>query len=284
MSSLHGLDELVKRVERIQYECGSADRDRKSKDDLQKDEFLRLKQGMYSALYAVLEAIRERQALQRKHGNCIEAIQKRAFIDDKLKQLDGDLRRMQEVYRLQSQKKHKFTDEELESRFQDVQVLKKKLEEAKATYRNQGTVTDDELKTITEMRRGLGLNPQTGVPLDLEAGDSGREPTEEEKAAMGKWQQRDQDFDRQLEVIGDGVDRLGQIAERIGQTAQKQNVMLSEVHKKMDKNNTSVQQLNQKIKKVMSSQKNSTFFCRLVLVIVLLGCIGFVYQQSLRKK
>ncbi|CEM05171.1 unnamed protein product [Vitrella brassicaformis CCMP3155] len=284
-SSLHGVDELLKRLERIQEECGSIDKAAKDRKDGPKDEFLRLKEDIYSALFEVKEAIRERQVLQKRVGNSFEVIQKGVFITDTLKSLDADFKKIQELYKKQSNQRRKFEETELESRFQALQIMKKQLEEAKTSFKTGGALNredDIEIKTVLEQRAGLGLSAG-GVHIQVDStGGQPMSPTEDEERAMYRWKHRDAQFDKQVEEIGEGVERLGEIATQINVTADKQTAMAAEIQKTAEKASAELNKMNVKLKKFMEEQKNSNFFCRIILVICLIGCVGFIWNAVMK--
>jgi len=299
------------RVDRIATECTKdGKKDASGAGGKQKDDFLAAKSGLYQLLYEVKENIRERHTLQRRNGNTYETIRKGAEISEQLKQIDVDFKKIQDIHKKQRgfarRRSLGLTDEELDNRLSDLNLLKQQIEEARTAFRNNRAISTDKLTSmsgasplstrtttadhvvpprtigaptaregggevaldIAEERRALGLSSPGG---------GAREPTEAERQAMDRWKRRDQAMDRQLDEIGEGVERLGDIAQNINATADRHTVMAQEIARSADKAHSNLQTLSLKMKKVMETQRNSTFFCRIILVVVLIGCVGYIY-------
>uniref|UniRef100_A0A0G4I743 t-SNARE coiled-coil homology domain-containing protein n=1 Tax=Chromera velia CCMP2878 TaxID=1169474 RepID=A0A0G4I743_9ALVE len=281
MSAIRGIDELMTRLERVEIETGVKQKEGQQPEQPQiKDDFLRLRAIMYDNLGETLEAIKERHNIQKRKGNCVEAVQKGAFVKEQLKKLDLDFVKLHDIYRKQSTQKRKFSEEEMKKRFEDMQDLKRRIEEAKMTFRNAGGVKSQDLKTITEMRRQMNLEAgNTGKGAGAGVRREAEEVTEEDKKTMQRWKERDEDFDRQLGLIGEGADRIKEVGQRIGDLADQQNAAVTELHGDADQAQGEINELNIKIKKVMDSQKNTTFFCRIILIVVLIALLGFLFTR-----
>eukprot|EP00745_Piridium_sociabile_P038816 TRINITY_DN71327_c0_g1_i2.p1 TRINITY_DN71327_c0_g1~~TRINITY_DN71327_c0_g1_i2.p1 ORF type:complete len:166 (-),score=24.49 TRINITY_DN71327_c0_g1_i2:57-554(-) len=138
-SCVSGIDDFQRRLAHLEDCCGGnpgvASGEANSGN---KDEFLRLKDQLYGNLSLVKAEIRERQALQRRSGNTFDVIHKGVAITDYFKQIDLDFRRAQDVYRKQSTQRRKFTEADLEKRFETLSIMKRQIEEARLHYRTGG--------------------------------------------------------------------------------------------------------------------------------------------------
>eukprot|EP00923_Selenidium_pygospionis_P034660 GHVN01060327.1.p1 GENE.GHVN01060327.1~~GHVN01060327.1.p1 ORF type:complete len:178 (+),score=30.36 GHVN01060327.1:106-639(+) len=145
------MNQLLVRVEHIEKDCLG---EKSKKDEIAEieDEFLRNKAYMYTTIHEVKDLIRERHVLQRKSGNNVETIQKKAAITEKLRALELDYVKLEDTYKKQAKQKKKFGTEELENRFQDVQVLKRQLAEVNDVNRNMNNYSPTEIRALTEIR------------------------------------------------------------------------------------------------------------------------------------
>merc|ERR1712151_920962 len=100
-----------------------------------------------------------------------------------------------------------------------------------------------------------------------------------EKAGIDKIRQRDQELDNQVGQLEKGVDRLGDLARNLGTQAERQRTIADGIGVDVEKADKDLQDLNKKVSEVMKYEKNTNFCCQMVLVIVLLCCVGFIFQQ-----
>lgn len=288
-SVLLGISKYEKILEDIAEACGEGKA--KKKEAESKDEFIRTKKAIYQMLTTLRTNIRERQAHQKRHGNSHESIERGLRIREQIKQLEKTLPKLQEVHRKQQQKtlfkNKKLTVEEIEERFQDIRIVKRQLEEAKQWFA-QGNAPD----LAAEEGGGLGLGDAdlrielfgskaegSGAAGVAAVDKSGRGLNEDESTAMDRWKQKDAEFDQLLDEIGDIADRLNPLAQKIGAAAERQSIMAQEVIRKTDKAEADVRNLNVRIRNVMNYQKNTTFFCQLMLGIALLTGFGYAYAK-----
>jgi len=64
-------------------------------------------------------------------------------------------------------------------------------------------------------------------------------------------EERDADFDKQLDEIGEGIQDLAEIAALQGEEVKRQSVMLQNVNNKMDAVNERMLNVNQKMKETL---------------------------------
>eukprot|EP00439_Symbiodinium_sp_Y106_P054356 s1795_g7.t1 len=153
-TQLHGIGDLVKRLEAIADACG----EQKSKEDLPKDEFLRLKQRVYVLLEQGRNDIHERQKLLSKRGNCTESIRKGHEVRQALDELRASLPKLQALHKkAQSKRGAKAKKEELQARYQDIRVLKRHVDELNELFqRSQNEAHGQEIAPST-LGKSLGL-------------------------------------------------------------------------------------------------------------------------------
>ena len=106
--------------------------------------------------------------------------------------------------------------------------------------------------------------------------------TDDQRQQILQLEERDADFDRQLDEIGEGIQDLAEIAALQGEEVKRQSVMLDNVNNKMDRVNDRLAGVNTKMKETLEEVgRASDKLCIDIMCIVL--AIGFgavIYQFS----
>lgn len=278
-SQLVGMSQHIKRLEEIAEKCG----EKKKKQEETKDGFVKTKANMYRMLEVLRENIRNRQAIQKAHGNCVEAIEKGVRIREQLAALDSMLPKLQEIHKKQANKTRTFTREEIGARYQDIRMLKRHIDEARSVFLGNG----DEESGLAPLPDVDGLEKGPRATLfgnasglrDAARVDTQRDLNDEEAGAMARFKNRDDQFDAMLDEISLTIDRLNPLAQQIGQTAQRQQLLAEDITESADKAEDDLRQMNVRLHQVMEYEKGTTFFCRMILICTLLGMGGFVFNQ-----
>eukprot|EP00922_Rhytidocystis_sp_ex-Travisia-forbesii_P061330 GHVS01090921.1.p1 GENE.GHVS01090921.1~~GHVS01090921.1.p1 ORF type:complete len:321 (-),score=88.57 GHVS01090921.1:497-1459(-) len=280
------LDELLSKVEMIEKECLVDERSQEHMLDKLgqvKDEFNRIKGGIYIYMEECRSLIRERQEIVRLSGNSVDSIERGVKINGSLKRMEQDFRRLVEVYTRQCRQRTKLelSDEELEERYKAINMVKRQIEECRATSRlfgGRGGAGEDvggveeTFKTLTELRT---------EKLDGGEGEGRVVVTwEDEKAedveVIERWRERDAEFDKHIAEIGDAVDRIGEVAVTIGDKAEVQGQMAEELQLQTDDAANELKIVNNALRTVIKKQKSATCCCRVVLAVILLGLVLLV--------
>lgn len=88
-------------------------------------------------------------------------------------------------------------------------------------------------------------------------------------------EERDADFDRQLDEIGEGIQDLAEIAALQGEEVKRQAVMLDNLNNKMDKVNERMTNVNKRMKETLEEVgRSGDKLCVDIMCICL--AIGFV--------
>lgn len=105
-------------------------------------------------------------------------------------------------------------------------------------------------------------------------GGGGADLTSGQRQQMLQLEERDADFDRQLDEIGEGIQDLAEIAQLQGEEVQKQSEMLDQVNAKMDKVTDRMENVNKRMKETLEEVgRSSDKLCVDIMCIVLM--IGF---------
>lgn len=206
-------------------------------------------------------------------------IQKGALIGRNIDTMLQKFVQLKEVFKKQT-KQTTLPASELDTRFQELQVIKKQLEECQHLHKRGADVPQAQMKTLTDF---LNQMEKAGVapPSQFSAGDRGgwREPSEEEQAVMSRWAARDKEFDKQIWQVGEGVDRLHAIAIEVRNKAEIQGQKALELSRQADEANKEVVAVNEKLAGLVSSGTGINFCCKLLMCIVLVTLIGLIVQN-----
>jgi seryl-tRNA synthetase len=277
-TQLQGIGEYVKRLEKIAEECG----DKVQKDAAQKDEFLRHKKRCYDLLEQVREDILERQTILKRRGNCYETIQKGNHIRQQLAELKGTVPKLQQLHK-KAEKRWGASKRqgELSERFQAIRLLNRQVKEADELFISCNAAGSDASAALLLGSNGSGPAASLFGNLRHAAAeeDTKRDLTGEEKDAIDKIRGRDADIDKEIDGVGKVVDRLQDMAENIGRSAERQKIAAEGLTTDVIKADDDLKELNKKVTEIRKYEKNTNFCCQMVLVIGLLCCTGFIFQQ-----
>lgn len=127
---------------------------------------------------------------------------------------------------------------------------------------------------------GGGGNSKASWAKTGAGGSSGAALTDDQREQMLQLEERDADFDRQLDEIGEGIQDLAEIAALQGEEVKRQGVMLDNVNNKMDQVNERMVSVNSKMKETLDEVgRASDKLCVDIMCIVLaLGFGSIIYQ------
>jgi hypothetical protein len=115
-------------------------------------------------------------------------------------------------------------------------------------------------------------------------GGSGEvELTHHQSLQMQQIESRDQDFDKQLEEIGEGLQDLAEIAQLQNEEVRRQNLMLDNVGNKLDGAQEHLTNINAKIKDTLDSVRGADKICVDIMCIVMMVGLGAVLYQLIKK-
>mmetsp|Transcript_6261 Transcript_6261/g.16967 ORF Transcript_6261/g.16967 Transcript_6261/m.16967 type:complete len:278 (-) Transcript_6261:110-943(-) len=272
-TQLHGMSELIRRLEAIAEACG----EKTQKDAAhEKDEFLRVKRRVYTLLESSRGDIHDREALLKKRGNCFETIQKGHAIRQSLDELRQSMPRLQELHKkAQGKRSAGRKQEELQARYKDIRILKRHVDEVHDLFLRSGA--EGAGAGSEPAAQLLGLRSAAYAPASGE--NSKRGLTDEERSALEHMKRRDEELDKEVAELGLVVERLDPLARQIGISADHMRQRAENMNEDVAQAEKDMQLLNKKITEVMRYEKNTNCCCQMVLGIALLCCVGFVFNQ-----
>jgi len=217
--------------------------------------FLELKSRIVDRLKTIHQLLKDTKQLEGAgYGgdNAKDIIKMQAETRENVRQATDEWRELEAIYKKEARKKKsKFTAEELEVQSELVKRLYAEIEKVK----------DAQMKGYARSRTpdaAAALNTKA-LTYDPSGGSLGKKPswggtgggvalTSDQKQQMLQLEERDADFDLQLDEIGEGIQDLAEIAQQQGEEVRLQNQMLDKVDKKLDKNLERMTTVNSRMK------------------------------------
>ena len=114
-------------------------------------------------------------------------------------------------------------------------------------------------------------------------GGSGIEMTEGQRMKVQQLQDRDREFDNQLDEIGEGIQDLAEIAEMQGEEVKRQNVMLDNLNDKIENVQDHMTNVNSKMKETLDEVgRSSDKLCVDIMCIMIMVGFGAVLYNFIR--
>merc|ERR1712238_396178 len=104
--------------------------------------------------------------------------------------------------------------------------------------------------------------------------------TSDQKQQMLQLEERDADFDLQLDEIGEGIQDLAEIAQQQGEEVRLQTQMLDKVDKKLDKNLERMTTVNTKIKDTLEEvgRAGDKLMIDIMCIVLAIGFGAVIYN------
>jgi syntaxin of plants SYP7 len=93
----------------------------------------------------------------------------------------------------------------------------------------------------------------------------------------------DEDFDMQLDQIGEGIQDLAEIAQMQNEEVKRQNQMLDNVGTKIDAAHDHIENVNAKMKETLQQVRSADKVCVDIMCIVLMVGLAAVLYQIIKK-
>jgi hypothetical protein len=218
--------------------------------------FLELKSTIVDRLRTIHQLLKDTKQLEGAgYGgdNAKDIIKMQAETRENVRQATDEWRELEAIYKKEARKKKsKFTTEELEIQSELVKRLHAEIEKVKAA----------QMKGYARSRTpdaAAALNTKAYAYDPSSAGSFAKKPswggtgggaalTSDQKQQMLQLEERDADFDLQLDEIGEGIQDLAEIAQQQGEEVRLQNQMLDKVDRKLDKNLERMSTVNSRMK------------------------------------
>jgi len=269
----------MKRLEKIHQTYGDGKMPTAgAQTDEKVDEFTATKRRIAKQLKQVREEITTRNELLDGRGNDVSTVKMSAQIRSKIKEISNEQQQLEAFIQKENEKieKKKAAGKEVkeeritanERRVEVAELCKKHIEECKLLERS-GFIKDNNLLYVDDNRS----NPTISKLPDID----------EEGFQLLK--RNDAVIDAQLTVLEGGVGVLKNMAIDIGRELDTHTVLVAELDRDMDAAQSHLNELNVRLKKTLTSvRKGDRFIIDLILLIILLGLIGYIYNVVQKQK
>lgn len=215
--------------------------------------FLELKSTIVDRLKTIHQLLKDTKQLEGAgYGgdNAKDIIKMQAETRENVRQATDEWRELEAIYKKEARKKKsKFTTEELEVQSELVKRLYAEIEKVKDAQMKGYARSRTPDAAVALNTKALSYNPSGGGKKPSWGGAGGGVAlTSDQKQQMLQLEERDADFDLQLDEIGEGILDLQEIAQQQGEEVRLQNQMLDKVDKKLDKNLERMSTVNSRMK------------------------------------
>lgn len=248
--------------------------------------FLSLKSKVVERLQSIHEMMEQTKGL----SNSKDIISHQASIREELRQAQDDWNELNSLYQAEAKKKRsKFTSEELEIQQTLVQRLAQELEKIKQVQmrgyiggNGRGEAPDINADILNSINVKT-LDPTQNRKWGDDGGGQGVEMTEGQRMKVQQLQDRDREFDTQLDEIGEGIQDLAEIAQMQGEEVNRQNVMLDNLNDKIENVQDHMTNVNSKMKETLEEVgRSSDKLCIDIMCIMIMVGFGAVLYNFVR--
>mmetsp|Transcript_16171 Transcript_16171/g.23469 ORF Transcript_16171/g.23469 Transcript_16171/m.23469 type:complete len:312 (+) Transcript_16171:37-972(+) len=216
--------------------------------------------------------------------NPTQLIKLQAEIREKIRQAQDEWDEMKAIYDKEARKKRsKFTPEELETQEQLVLQLLVKINGIRELQRQ--AFADDEAQEDDAAAGILGVSTFDpdggGKSKGWDGGGGGAKLTAQQQMQLEMLEERDQDFDRQLDEIGAGIEDLGEIAKMQGEEVKYQSEMLDKLNDKMDGLTDRMENVNNRMKDTLEEvgRSKDKLIVDIICIVLAIGFAAVFYNM-----
>jgi SYP7 family syntaxin len=229
-------------------------------DDGKIDKFSEIKVDMSERLLVIRQLLdKSQQSGHRTEGGAKEAIECQAQIRRELATIQEEWEDLNRIFQVEAKKRRsKYSPEDLARRRMVVGEMQNEIKTIKDIQRS-GFVMNYQAATMATMKeselfRESNLEAGAGAGVALGGGGSGggggggggggrglgvsgtrnNDMTGEQKMQLQALKEKDREIDREIELVGEGVDQLKVLAQAQNQEVKLQNRMLGTLEEKME--------------------------------------------------
>jgi len=231
------------------------------------DEFTRLRRKVAFDVKNIRQLIHDRDEMEKSAPGTVATVELSHQVRQALKDIRTDAVKLDKLQKdekaayIKKNKQDEDKEKEIENREEVV-----------------GTVFDhiEECKLLDQKRHGdSAFSSKPGAPKDPLITSL----PDIDDAGFQLLRKNDQIIDGMLENVAAGVNELREIATEMGKEAEHQGVMLDNLDAHVDKVNDDLENINIRLRKALESvRKGDRFIVDIILLVVLLGLIGYIYS------
>ncbi|CAM9151853.1 unnamed protein product [Ectocarpus fasciculatus] len=303
------LSEMIDKLTAVQVKLGGKQNVAIIGDDGKVDKFSELKITMTERLLGIRKLLdRSQKSGDRTEGGAKEAIECQAQIRRELITISEEWDELNRIFQIEAKKRRsKYSAEELSRRRMMVGDLQLEIKNIKDIQRS-GFITGYQSAALvpmaeSELFRASNLDgggAATGAPEGTgAAGGGGARPgggrgghlgvsggrnndmTGEQRRQLQLLKDRDREIDREIELVGEGVDQLKVLAQAQNQEVRLQNRMLSTLEERMEEVQDHVITVNERMKTTLAEARSGDKICvDIVCILILIGLISVLYSLT----
>eukprot|EP00300_Choanocystis_sp_HF-7_P024239 c25651_g1_i1.p1 GENE.c25651_g1_i1~~c25651_g1_i1.p1 ORF type:complete len:300 (-),score=95.17 c25651_g1_i1:14-868(-) len=245
------------------------------------DNFAMKKKEIADELKKVRDALKERDALLGKHASASTTVELSAKIRGQLKEARANAVELEGILANLKKKAGKKATEEQQA---DIQLKEEQIEAVHAHIEEVNRLEKRRHNVASTTRdrvlgSGVGSTALPALPDDPTM--SGLEPIDDEtQAELQAIEQRNNELDRDLDEIAEGVVMMREIALAMGRELDVQNQLLDEVNNKADSTNSKIKQTNKQLTKILNDLGTDKMCTYIILIVLILFLVLFVYNKS----
>ena len=251
--------------------------------------FLELKSTIVDRLKSIHQLLKDTKALEGAGyggNNAKDIIKLQAETREQVRQVTDEWRELEAIYKKEARKKKsKFTPEELEVQSELVKRLYaeiQKLKDAQMKGYARSRVPDASaaLNTKALAYDQSAARSSTGGKPSWGGTGGGVAMTSDQQQQMLQLEERDADFDLQLDEIGEGIQDLAEIAQQQGEEVRLQTQMLDKVDKKIDKNLERMTTVNTRMKDTLEEvgRAGDKLMVDIMCIVLAIGFGAVIYK------
>eukprot|EP00736_Rhodelphis_marinus_P004849 Rmarinus@m.8951 len=286
------MNDLMSRLDRIERECGEP-QNKKNKSEKEEivDEFIRTKKEIARQVNDIRKTIKERDELLGKSAGTKQTIEMSARIRSQVRAVKDEANKLKQIHQQDMKNKKKrnaMPPETIEHRNEVVELCFKHIAECeqleKRRYTDKssaGPSADSRSQLLSGGSSGAAgvaggrftsIRPATETDLtninDIDVAEG-----------LKQIQEKNEKMDEELEVISEGVQRLGNLARDMNQEINLQSQMVEEITADVDRTAAHLQNINKKMKETLTKVRSADRFCvDIILVVILVGICGYLYS------
>jgi syntaxin of plants SYP7 len=271
------LTELIGRLTKIQNQLGGPKSSKAKSGGYNKyDRFMELKDQMIDQLSIIKETFEDIQLMEKTPGsNPRELITAQSKVRTGLATLADEYRELDQEFKKEAKKRRsKLSPEELAQREQILTSIQTEIQRVKEIQR-AGFVQEYkgvQLKRFEDSELFNSKNHENGDEKGAEDGDLPRprgvvtgsrnnNMTDQQRVQLQMVKERDAQIDAEIELIGEGVDFLHDLARTMNEEIKLQGKMLESLETKIDDVHEHVTTVNEKLKSTLEDARKSDKIC-----------------------
>ncbi|CAD8084122.1 unnamed protein product [Paramecium sonneborni] len=238
------------------------------------DDFTSLKDSIHTLLFQLRSKIEQKAKYANVQRN-VETIKLDVEIKDLVTDVESLLDKLNEALRKQSKDKKKYPEQNIQAKQKIYSNYRQQLYDLQQLLDPNAIIdqqqTNNSVETVSALKMKL-------MDQDGRKPPPSQQMTQEEKDAMQRWKQNDEQMDKQLDVLIDGTQQWKENAQKIGQKIDHTTNQIDKLTVQVDKTNEELNKQNNQLKKIVEKYRQPNKFCLdMVLIFILIGLCGVIY-------